>query len=255
MKYIAGSLLKPLLLGGVVALSSLIPATGAAAAAPVRVLVVTGGHPYDTNEFRAVFTSLPGIAARFVAHPEAEQWLRPEKAKEWDVLLTYDMWQPITEQTKADLVARLKEGKGLVATHHSLANYQDWPLWGEIVGARYHLTPWKKGRRNYPASTYQHDLELAVQVLNPWHPLTRDMRDFVIHDEGYGALEYQPMICPLLAVRDPASSPVVAWCKRWQGARVVGIQLGHDATAYRNPGYRQLMAHAIRWAAAKSRKH
>jgi type 1 glutamine amidotransferase len=254
MKRIASSCLAALLLGGGSVGSAALSARAAEGrSAAIRVLVVTGGHPYDTNEFRAVFTRLPDIEARFVAHPEAEEWLRPDRADAWDVLLTYDMWQPLTEQTKADFVARLKEGKGLVATHHSLANYQDWPLYAEIVGARYHLTPWKQGRRSYPASTYKHDLDLLIQVLNPWHPVTRGMEDFVIHDEGYGALEYRPSICPLLAARDPESSPVVAWCHRWRGARVVGIQLGHDHQAYENAGYRRLMANAIRWAAGKSR--
>ncbi len=56
-----------------------------------------------------------------------------------DVLVLYDMWQPITDEAKSDFVARLKEGKGLVALHHCLASYQQWPEYAKIIGGQYHL--------------------------------------------------------------------------------------------------------------------
>ncbi|MCP5523671.1 MAG: ThuA domain-containing protein [Verrucomicrobiales bacterium] len=234
-------------------LAGLLPALYATAAdTPLRTLVVTGGHAYDTNEFRAVFTAMQDVTPIFVEHPEAADWLKADRAGEWDVLVLYDMWQPVTAGTRLDFQNRLREGKGLVAMHHSLANHQDWPRYAEIIGGRYHLEPWQKDGHTEPASTYQHDLELEVQVLNPWHPVTAGLKDFTIHDEGYGKLELKPTAKPLLAVRHPESSPVVAWTKAWEGARVAGIQLGHDRAAYANPAFQQLTHNAIRWVARRN---
>lgn len=215
----------------------------------VRLLVVTGGHGYDTNDFRALFAALPGVEATFAVHPEAHAWLRPERAAAWDVLVLYDMWQPISDQARTDFLERLIEGKGLVALHHSLANHQDWPLYSRIVGGKYHLKPWEKDGQPQPGSTYQHDVDIEVQVLNPWHPVTRGLADFTIRDETYGRLEIQPTVQPLLAARHPTSNPVVAWCQTWHNTRVVGIQLGHDRHAYEHPAYRRLLANAIHWVA------
>ncbi|RME95402.1 MAG: ThuA domain-containing protein [Verrucomicrobia bacterium] len=235
-------------LAGSAGLLAAVALTGAAVAGePLRVLVVTGGHPYDTNQFRAVFESMPGIEPRFVVQPDAQAWWAPERAKEWDVMVLYDMWQPITAEAKRNFRRCLEEGKGLVATHHSLANYQDWPLYAEIIGGRYHLDPWEEDGVPQPASTYKHDVDLEVQVLNPRHPVTRGMADFTIHDEAYGKLEIKPAAKPLLAVRHPESSPLVAWTRYWKGARVVTIQLGHDRQAYANESYRRLLLNAIRW--------
>lgn len=233
----------------VLAAAAALRPAGAAEDAPLRLLVVTGGHGYDTNEFRAMFTTLPGIEPRFVAHPEAHAWLAADRAAEWDVLVMYDMWQPITPEVRRDFRQRIEEGKGLVALHHSLVNYQDWPLYAQIVGGRYHLEPWDDHGEKRPASTYLHDVDLKVQVLNRAHPLTLGMADFSIHDETYGGLELKPTAKPLLATQEPTSSPVIAWVKTWQKGRVAAIQLGHDKQAYQNPAYRRLLKNAIRWTA------
>lgn len=240
-----------LLAAAVVTGNGLAPQTHGAEESPIRALIVTGGHAYDTNEFRAVFTQMEGVKPVFATHPDAHAWLKTGRADQWDVLVLYDMWQPIAADARADFVSRLKEGKGLVAMHHSLANHQDWPRYAEIIGGRYHLEAWEKQGQPQPGSTYKHDVDLEVQVLNPWHPVTAGMEDFTMHDEAYGRLELRPASKPLLAVDHPESSPVVAWAKLWQGARVVGVQLGHDKAAYENPSFRRLTANAIRWAARR----
>jgi len=102
-------------------------ASAAETPGPLRVLLITGGHGYETNEFPAGVRDNPEITFTHVVQPQAQAWLAADKASSWDVAVLYDMWQPIDEAGRANFVARLKEGKGLVVTHHAIANYQAGP--------------------------------------------------------------------------------------------------------------------------------
>jgi hypothetical protein len=184
-----------------------------------------------------------------VEHPAAHAWLEADRASSYDVLVLYDMWQPITETAKNNFLARLTEGKGLVALHHALANYQDWPDYTKTIGGRYLLEPRTEAGTNQRASTYLHDVQFQVEIADPNHPVTRGIPSFTIHDETYNHLDIQPTVHVLLTTKEPTSHPVIAWTTPHPSARVVCIQLGHDSLAYQNPHYRKLLAQAIHWAA------
>lgn len=221
------------------------------AAEPIRVLLVCGGHDYETNQFLQVFRDNPEITFTHVTHPAAHAWLSADKARAWDVLVLYDMWQPISETARADFLARLQEGKGLVVTHHAIANYQAWPEYERIIGARYYLEPTHRAGWLKHRSQYTHDVKYRLQVLARDHPVTRGLSDFDIHDETYRLFDIADDVTPLLGTREPLSSPIVAWAKTYAAARVVYLQLGHDHYAYENPNYRRFLANAIRWVARR----
>ncbi|WCJ59169.1 ThuA domain-containing protein [Fontisphaera persica] len=215
----------------------------------IRVLVITGGHDYQTNEFWQVFKDNPAITFQPAVHPQAHDYWKAEAARQWDVMVLYDMWQPISAQAKSNLVARLHEGKGLVALHHSLANYQDWPEYRQIVGGKYVLKKEVLDGVERPGSTFKHDVLMQVRIASTAHPITRGLKDFEIHDETYGGLYVHPEVIPLLLCDTPTSSPIVAWAKTYANARVAAIQLGHDRLAYENPNFRKVLAQAIAWVA------
>jgi len=236
----------PLFCSFILLLLALAPVSLAAGAKPLRVLVVTGGHAYETNEFAAMFWSIPEISVRSVAQPEAQSLFTEEAAAGYDLMVWYDMWQPISEGAKKDLLARIREGKGLVALHHSIASYQDWPEYLELIGGRYHLQGWKLDGVEKPGSVYQHDVLVPVTVATD-HPVTAGLEDFTIHDETYGGLQVLPSSQVLLTTDEPTSTPQLAWAHSFGEGRVVCLQLGHDHLAYENPSYRRLLAQAIRW--------
>lgn len=217
----------------------------------VRLLVVQGGHDFETNQFLQMFRDNPEVTFEVAGHPRAHAWLKADAAAKWDVLVLYDLWQDISEEAKADLVARLKEGKGLVALHHSLANYARWPEFERIVGGRYHLEKGKVNGVEKPQSTYKHGVDVPVRLANHEHPVTRGLADFVIRDETYGLFDVSPQTDALLTTAEPTSGRIIAWAKTYEAARVVYVQLGHDHDAYENPSYRRLLANAIRWVARR----
>ena len=223
----------------------------AMAADNIRLLIFSGGHDFNTNEFFQVFKDNHEVTFVAATHPNAHKLLRPESAANFDVLVLYDMWQKIDAETKTNFVNFLKAGKGLVSLHHSIANYQDWPLQWEIVGGRYYLQPMKVDGVPKARSIWKHDVEVPVRVVDPNHPVTRGVKDFVIRDETYGLYDMLPGSNQLLATDEATSAKHLAWAKNWGDARVVYLQLGHDKLAYANPNFRQLLAQAIRWTAKR----
>lgn len=233
--------------GLVLAACMLLPAF---AADKIRVLVITGGHDFEKEQFFKLFRDNEGIAFKAVAHPNAHALLKTA-ASEYDVIVLYDMWQKISDEARADFLAYLKSGKGLVALHHCLASYQDWPEYARIIGGRYNLKPRKEDGREIPGSTYKHGVDFKVQIADPQHPVTRGLTDFNIHDETYGKLEVFSDVKPLLTTDEPTSTRTIGWTRQEGTARVVYIQLGHDHLAYENPAYVRLIAQAIQWAAKR----
>jgi uncharacterized protein len=223
--------------------------TALTAAEPLRVLLVTGGHDFQTNQFLELFRSEPGIRLTHVSHPEAQDWFRRDRARDFDVLVSYDMWQEISDEAKADLLALVRAGKGFLAMHHCLASYQAWDDYARLIGGKYHLREWTRDGQIQRGSTYRHDVQFQVRVVAPDHPVTRGVVDFAIHDETYGGFEVKRDVTPLLRTDEASSGPVIGWARKEEAGRVVYLQLGHDRLAYENPAFRQIVHQAIRWVA------
>jgi len=213
----------------------------------IGVLVVTGGHGFEKEPFFKLFKDNPDITYQTAEHPNAHALLTANAAKQWDVLVLYDMHQPITDAAKADFVARLAEGKGLVVVHHAIANYQAWPEYWNIIGAHYYLEATNINGVAKPRSAYEHGVDIKVKVADLQHPITRGVKDFTIHDETYKWFDVFEDCHPLLTTEEPESNKVIAWAKTYKGARVVYLQLGHDHFAYENPNFAQILRQAIRW--------
>lgn len=213
----------------------------------VRVLVVTGGHAFEKEPFFKLFENNQQITYQAVEHPKAQEMFRAENAGKYDVIVLYDMQAKIGETEKANFVARLNEGKGLVALHHCLCSYQNWDEYAKIIGGKYFLEKHTEKGIEKPASVYLHDVNFTVQVVDAKHPVTRGIKDFLIHDETYGGCELTAEVKPLLTTTETTSSKTIGWAHNYGKSRVVYLQLGHDHQAYENPNYIRLLAQAIRW--------
>ena len=217
----------------------------------VRCLVVTGGHEFEQEQFFKLFKDNPDISFQAVEHPKAHAFLKPDAAKNWDVLVLYDMYQPITDEAKTDFLARLKEGKGLVVLHHAIASYQKWPEYAKIIGARYYLEKTMVDGVEKPVSLWEHGVHFKLHMVDPSHPVTRGIQDFQIHDETYNLFDVSSEAHPLVTTDEPKSNKIIGWWKTYGPARVVYLQSGHDHFAYENPNYQQMLRQAIKWAAGK----
>ena len=213
------------------------------AAHPLRVEVVTGGHPFDP-EFYELFVDRPDLDVTVTGHPEAYSH---DFRKDVDVLVLYDMISEVSDEKRANLRAFLEAGRGLVVLHHAIADFGAWPWWtDQVVGGKYLLQP--EGGR--PASTYKHDEDLYVHTVGS-HPITRGLGPLHFSDETYHGMWISPKVQVLLATGNPLSDGPVAWVGPYDQSRVVYIQLGHGRSAHQNPDYQELVHRAILWSAGR----
>ncbi|MDW8352889.1 MAG: ThuA domain-containing protein [Bryobacterales bacterium] len=207
-----------------------------------RVLVVTGGHDYDTS-FYTLFEGYPDLAWDHA--PSNREAYRRDLRPRYDVLVLYDMPQEIGETERQHLRDFAESGKGIVVLHHAIASYNSWEWYSkELVGGKYLLQP-EAGR---PGSTYKHDEEIFVYPVAR-HPVVSDVGRMHLWDETYKGLWISPEVKVLLRTDHPLSDGPVAWISPYPKSRVVYIQLGHDRLAHIHPGYRKLVKNAIDWAA------
>lgn len=209
----------------------------------IKVLVVTGGHDHD-SDFYSVFDD-DGIKAVVDPHPAA---FSGDIRRRADALVLYDMMKTMNEKRRKNLQAFVESGKGVVALHHAIGDYVDWPWWyEEVIGGRY-LFDEVNGKK----SIYKHDEEISVKPVIE-HPITKGVGAFRIFDETYKDLWISPKVKVLMQTDNPTSDGPVAWISPYEKARVVYIQLGHDRNANLNPNYQRLVRNAIRWAAGKEK--
>jgi hypothetical protein len=220
-------------------------------AGKIRVLLVTGGHAFERQQFFQLFETNADISVQTVEHTNLPPFLKTDAARHYDVLVLYDYWQDISDDMKSDFVDRLKEGKGLVVLHHALCSYQDWPEYRRIIGGRYYMKKAVVDGVEKEPSTYQHGRHFEIRVVDRTHPVTQGVEDFEMHDETYKGIDCTADAHPLLTTDDPESSKVIAWSKTYEAARVVFIQSGHDHNAWDNPNYQRLLKQAIRWVAKR----
>ncbi len=220
-------------------------------AGKIRLVVITGGHDFENEPFFKLFKDNPDVTFQAVEHPNAHAFFKADAASQYDVLVCYDMHQPISEEAKADFIARLKEGKGLVVLHHAIASYQQWPEYWKIIGARYYLQKTMVDGVEKARSAYKHGVHFRVHVADPAHPVTRGVSDYDLHDETYRLFDVAADCHTLLTTEEPESNKVIGWAKTYENARVVYLQSGHDHFAYENPNFQQILRQAIRWTAKK----
>ncbi len=216
----------------------------------IKVVVVTGGHEFEHDPFFAVFDSFDDVT--YVEAVQKDHSELFENIDDWpyDVIVLYNMTQNISPKRQENFKTLLDRGVGLLATHHSLAAYNEWPEYKNIIGGKYILKTTTENGKTIPPSKYQHGLDMKISIEDPQHPITIGMSDFFIHDEAYGNYWYDEKENHLILGTDhPENDPTIGWVRTYGKARVCYLQLGHDAQAYGNGNYRWLVHQAIRWCA------
>lgn len=210
----------------------------------LKVLVVTGGHEYQTS-FYTLFEGYPDLNWDHSA--SNQEAFRTDIRPQYDVLVLYDFSQELDSKGHKNLRNFVEAGKGLVVLHHAIADYNTWTWWfKEVVGGRYLLNP----DSGMPASAYKHEEELFVEPVGS-HAITADVGPMHLWDETYKGMWISPDVKVLLKTNNPTSDGPVAWISPYPKSKVVYVQLGHDSMAHRHPAYKALVRNSILWSAGR----
>ena len=242
--------MKRFLLSGLALLLTTLIAGTEPAVDKIQVAVFTGGHEFDPA-FWTLFEGYDDLEITRLEQPKANEIFTSDAVKKFDVLVFYDLNKEISREQQNGFMAYLKEGKGIVALHHSLVSYTDWPDWWDIIGGHYVTTakPQMINEKPYGPSVATAGQELKVKITNKKHPVTKGISDFSIVDELYGNVYVAADVHPLLETNFAKSMKYLAWTKKYENSKVVYIELGHDNKAYAKPEFRKLVYQAITWAA------
>jgi hypothetical protein len=137
------------------------------------------------------------------------------------------------------LVEHLARGRGILAMHTAAISFDDWPEWGEIVGARW----------NWHQSSHPPPRPSVVHVRAGAHPIVAGVADFEVVDEIYSFLDYHDVDPLMTSPRRGIEQPLL-WARAVGGGRVVYDALGHDQRSIGEPSHARIIRGAAAWALA-----
>lgn len=248
-----------------------------------RLLVLSGGHPYEAGPFAELLAALGDWEITHLVHPEGGEADALDAIGASDALLFYDMagytfadgtvtTRPPSPAFREAVAARFAAGKGAVAMHHAIAGWAEWPEWHEWLGGQFHYQPGAHGLD----SGYRHDITYEARVL-AYHPVTRGLpQHFPVTDELYLCPIDESAIIPLVRAEGfafapanfhsaaqavagamfsnqgwdhPPGSDCIAWESRTCPAPLVYLQCGDGPATYANPHVRRMLVQALDYTA------
>ena len=151
----------------------------------------------------------------------------------FDLVVLYWSRGALTDPQKNGLLNWVAIGNGFVGVHSATASFRECPEYRCMIGGFFVTHP--KLRQ------YQ------VSVVDPEHPITKDMTEFFVTDEMY-VTDYDPRVSILACTLWKGKKVPVAWTKSWGDGRVFYLALGHDPTACRDENFERLLLRASLWA-------
>jgi len=215
----------------------------------IKVVILVGGHGYDKRGFDVLWSSFGDI--------ECEIWkggpytvFDDISGFKYDAIVMYNLSSGITDTQKQNFLGLLDKGVGLVVWHHAMANCQGWSEFEKIAGGKFWLAPGERNGVQIPRSGTGFG-KVKMHIEDPNHAITKGMTDFEIEDEPYNGQTFCDNIHVLVTGDHPRSDKQIAWIHNYGKARVFGYQSGHDARAWTDKSFQQLMAQGIRWVAGR----
>ncbi len=227
------------LLGGLAtgAIVAAEPASRPAQREPLHVLFLGDrGHHRPADRAAQITPVLAGRGIE-VTYTEDVNVLDIAKLSKYDALLIYANIEHITPSQENALLSYVESGGAFVPVHCASYCFLNSPKYIALVGAQF--------QRHGTG-------EFETEVVDPNHPITRDLESFYTWDETYVHHRHNEQGRHVLQVRDEGKTKEPWSWTRVQGkGRIFYTAYGHDGRTWQNPGFHNLLERGIRWACAK----
>lgn len=179
-----------------------------------------------------------------ITHPEGgEAWkgdysaLTETGLHEYDLLVLNTTGNTRYEGDETEIMEWVEEGGALVGIHNATDSFTDNPEWVRFMGGRF---------RHHPAQ-----LDIATEITDRSHPITRGLDDFTVHDELYLFADFNPAGVHLLAQThsyDDNGPVPIAWVKEPASGRLFYLSLGHNVSTLEDAHWQTFFKNGVEWA-------
>ena len=152
----------------------------------------------------------------------------------YDVIVFYHTVTSITDEQLLGLLKFVESGRGYVGVHSAADSFRDCPTYRAFVGGYFITHPQYR--------------QYQVSVVDPEHPITKDLDEFCVTDEQYITSWDARNNILATALWKGGTVPVV-WTKDWGKGRIAWIALGHNKESCEDPNFQTLLTRATTWAA------
>ncbi|MFH8696292.1 ThuA domain-containing protein [Streptomyces sp. KS_5] len=215
---------------------------------PVRLLVLTRTTAYRHDSIPAGVEAVRTLGDFEVDHTEDPRALETPLDAYAAVVFLSTSGEVLTPAGRERLAAYVEAGGGFVGVHAAACTEDEWPYYGELLGARFDRHPdLQPGRaivedREHPATRH---LPAVWDFVDEWYDFRTNPRGSVrvlaradeSSYEGGGMGEDHPLV----------------WCREQGAGRVFYTALGHASEAYDDPDFRAHLLGGIDWAARSAR--
>ena len=201
----------------------------------IKTMVFAGGEIHDAKGCGKVMADALSASEEFEVTYVEEDFDKLITLKEdgYDVIIFYYTYGEIADAPKNGMLSFIASGGGFVGIHPTSSFFMDSPECLAMLGGEFVTHP--------PHREYQ------VSVVDPEHPITEGLTEFMIIDEQY-ILNFDPRVNVLCSALWKGTAMPVAWTKSWGKGRVFYLALGHDVNACNQEMFQLLLARGTKWA-------
>lgn len=220
----------------------------AAAAAPLRVLVITGQNNHDWVATTPTLVRQLEETGRFeVTVTESPMGMSLREFDAYDAIVSNFNGERLGESTERDLLAYLEGGGGIVIIHAADNSWPGWDDFDSLIGIA-----WREGAGHGTRHRY------VVTLDKPEHPILRGMPHFLhTPDELYHRLRWWPestaeVIATAYSRPEEGGTGLfepALLVNRWGDGRMFHTIMGHDNVSLENPWHALLLQRGTEWAA------
>ena len=215
---------------------------------PKRAVIVTGENSYKGDVWKDTSAEIKNILDAGKDFQEVviqadPNFIASAEFLAFDVaIFDFRNQNPLAQEEKVEanfLKFLDTANKGLVTVHWANGAFPYWPEFVNIVGRAQQSVHDRRG-------------PFTVKIVNPNHPITRDMKDYETNDELFWDTKIGNRTITPVAV---ATSNVhfadfpMALELQYNRARVFNTTMGHDVKALQVPGTADLIRRGTAWAA------